>query len=118
MQLYRVHQIVEREAIVLSPLLPFHKYTYLPLKINSSYNIDVSLFLFLKGLHILQGTVRNVTKLTLIGVLAEDSKIQCEGPAGLYSKEVILGNFTVSNLMFSNCRAESADELPCIVLLS
>ena len=62
------------------------------------------MFLLLKGLHILQGTVRirNVTKLTPIGVGPEDKKIQCEGLAGLYFKQVIPGNFTISNLMFPN----------------
>ena len=59
----------------------------------------------LKGFHILQGVarIRKVTNLALIGDDPEDSKIQCEGPAGLYFKQTIQCNLTISNLMFSNC---------------
>ena len=45
------------------------------------------------------------------------SKIQCEGPAGLYFKQIVQDNLTISNLMFSNCTAESADGLPCGALI-
>ena len=79
--------------------------------VNNSNFSSNSTFLFLKGLHILQEIVniRNVTNLVLVGVGPEDSMIQCEGPAGLYFKQMIHGNLTISNLMFSNCGAESAD---------
>ena len=67
----------------------------------------------------LQGTarIRNVANLVLIGVGPEDSKIQCEGPAGLYSKQMVEDNLTTSNLMSSNCGAEPADDLPCDALI-
>ena len=35
--------------------------------------------------------IRNVTNLALIGVGPEDSKIQCEGTAGVYFKQMIQG---------------------------
>ena len=43
--------------------------------------------------------------------------VQCEGPAGLFFRQMIHGNLSISNLMFWNCGAESADRLPCGALL-
>ena len=60
-------------------------------------------------LHIAE--IRNVTNLALIGVGPGESNIQCEGPPGLYLKQIIHGNLTISNLMFSNCGVESVDGL-------
>ena len=85
---------------------------------NSNFSSN-STFLFLKGLHVLHGIaeIGNATNLALVGVGSEDSKIQCEGPAGLYFKQMIRGNLTISNLTFSNCGVESADGLPCGALV-
>ena len=81
--------------------------------VNNSNFSSNSTFLFLKGSHILQGIaeIRNVTNLALIGVGPGESNIQCEGPPGLYLKQIIHGNLTISNLMFSNCGVESVDGL-------
>ena len=80
---------------------------------NSNFSSNRT-FLFLKGLHILHGIaeIRNATNLALIGVGPEKCKIQCKVPAGLFFRQMIHGNLTISNLMFSNCGAESADCLP------
>ena len=85
---------------------------------NSNFSSNRT-FLFLKGLHTLQGIaeIRNVTDLALIGVSQEKCKIQCEGLAGLYFKQIIRENLTISNLMLSNCGAESAGDLPCGALV-
>ena len=80
--------------------------------VNYSNMTSNSTFLFLKGLHTLQFTaeIGNVTNLALIGVAGpEDSKIQCEGPAGFYFRQLIPGNLTISNLLFSNCGGDIAE---------
>ena len=82
--------------------------------VNNSTMTSNSTFLFLKGLHNLQSTaeIGNVTNLALIGVGGpEDSQIQCEGPAGFYFRQLIPGNLTISNLLFSNCGGEIAEGL-------
>ena len=61
--------------------------------------------------------IGNVTNLALIGIAPEKCKIQCEGPAALFFRQMIHGNLTISKLMFSNCGAESADDLPCGALV-
>jgi len=79
-----------------------------------------STILFLKGLHILHRTaeIENVNNLALIGVAGpEDSKIQCEGTAGFYFRQLIPGNLTISNLLFSNCGGEIIEGLPCGTLI-
>ena len=88
--------------------------------VNNSNFSSNSTFLLLKGVHTLHSIaeIRNVTNLALIGVGSEDSKVQCEGPAGLFFRQMIHGNLTISNLMFSNCGAESADDLPCTLWCS
>ena len=87
--------------------------------VNNSNFSSNSTFLLLKGVHTLHSIaeIRNVTNLALIGVGSEDSKVQCEGPAGLFFRQMIHGNLTISNLTFSNCGAESADGLPCGALV-
>ena len=88
--------------------------------VNNSNFSSNSTFLFLKGLHTLQGTadIRNVHDLAFIGIGdPEKCKIQCQLPAGFYFKQMIHGNLTISNLTFSNCGAESADGLPCGALV-
>ena len=90
---YRVQQIVVREDYSNSTLppttfIPFYTYDFLYLHLT---------ILFLKGLHIL-ARIRNVTNLALTGVGPDDSKIQCEGPTGLYFKQMIQGDLTISNL--------------------
>ena len=88
--------------------------------VNNSNMTCNSTFLFLKGLHILHSTaeVGNVTNLALIGVAGpEDSKIQCEGTAGFYFRQLIPGNLTISNLLFSNCGGEIIEGLPCGTLI-
>ena len=81
---------------------------------NSNFHSN-STFIFLKGLHILQGVVqiRNVTNLALIGVTAspEDYYIQCKGPGGLFIGPMIPGDLTIANLMFSNCGNQTAVNL-------
>jgi len=62
--------------------------------VNNSNMTSNSTILFLKGLHILHSTaeIGNVTNLALIGVAGpEDSKIQCEGTAGFYFRQLIPG---------------------------
>jgi len=55
-----------------------------------------------------------VTNLALIGVAgSEDSKIQCEGTVGFYFWQLIPGNLTVSNLLFTNCGGEIIEGLRC-----
>jgi len=59
-----------------------------------------------------------VTNLALIGVAGpEDSKIQCEGTAGFYFWQLIPGNLTISNLLFSNCGGEIVNGQPCGALI-
>ena len=68
----------------------------------------------------MQGTaeIRNMCNLALIGIAGpEKCKIQCQRPAGFYFKQMIHGNLTISNLMFSNCGVESVDGLPCGALV-
>ena len=112
-----VYYVKPSEAEQCSPhLQPCYTLQYYVNHSNFSSN---STFLFLKGLHTLHGIaeIRNVTNLALIGVGPEDSKIQCEGPAGLFFRQIIHGNLTISNLTFSNCGVESTDGLPCGALL-
>ena len=112
-----VYYVKPSEAEQCSPhLQPCYTLQYY---VNNSNFSSKCTFLFLKGLHILHGIakIRNATNLALIGVGSEDSKIQCEGHAGLYFKQMIHGNLTISNLTFSNCGAESADGLPCGALV-
>jgi len=88
--------------------------------VNNSNMTSNSTFLFLKGLHILHNTaeIQRVTNLALIGMASpEDSKIQCEGAAGLYFWQLIPGNLTISNLLFSNCGGEIVEGLPCGALI-
>ena len=81
---------------------------------NSNFHSN-STFIFLKGLHILQGVVqiRNATNLALIGMTAssEDYYIQCDGPGGLFFGPMIPGNLTIANLMISNCGNQTAVNL-------
>ena len=107
----------ERDREECSPhLQPCYTLQYY---VNNSNFSSNRTFLFLKGLHALQGIakIRNVTNLALIGVSQEKCTIQCESRAGLYFKQIIRGNLTISNLTLSNCGAESADGLPCGALL-
>ena len=88
--------------------------------VNNSNFSSNSTFLFLKGSHALHSIaeIKNKGNLALIGVSERgDIKIQCKGPAGLFFRQMIHGNLTISNLTFSNCGAESADGLPCGALL-
>ena len=88
--------------------------------VNNSNITSNSTLLFLKGLHILQSTAKigSVTNLALIGVAGpEDSKIQCEGAAGFYFRQLIPGNLTISNLLFSNCGGETVEGLLCGALI-
>jgi len=88
--------------------------------VNNSNMTCNSTFLFLKGLHILHTTaeIGNVTNLALVGVAGpEDSKIQCEGTAGFYFWQLIPGNLTISNLLFSNCGGEIVNGQPCGALI-
>jgi len=89
--------------------------------VNNSNMTSNSTFLFLKGLHILQSTaeIGNVTNLALIGVAGpEDSKIQCEGTAGFYFWQLIPGNLTISNMLFSNCGGEILEGLCGALILN
>jgi len=88
--------------------------------VSNSNMTSNSTFLFLKGLHILHSTaeIGNVTNLALVGVAGpEDSKIQCEGTAGFYFWQLIPGNLTISNLLFSNCGGEIVNGQPCGALI-
>ena len=114
---WSVYYVRPSEAEQCSPhRQPCHTLQYY---VNNSNFSSNSTFLLLKGVHTLHSVaeIRNVTNLALIGVGSEDSKVQCEGPAGLFFKQMIHGNLTISNLTFSNCGAESADGLPCGALV-
>ena len=114
---WSVYYVKPSEAEQCSPhLQPCHTLQYY---VNNSNFSSNSTFLFLKGLHTLHSVaeIRNVTNLALIGVGSENSKVQCEGPAGLFFRQMIHGNLTISNLTFSNCGAKSVDGLPCGALV-
>ena len=113
-----VYYVKPSEAEQCSPhLQPCHTLQYY---VNNSNFSSNRTFLFLKGLHTLQGTadIRNMCNIALIGMSGpEKCKIQCQHPAGFYFKQMIHGNLTISNLAFSNCGAESVDGLPCGALV-
>ena len=96
---------------------PCHILEYYVRNSNMTSN---STILFLKGLHILQSTaeIGSVINLAFIGVAGpEDSKIQCEGIAGFYFRQLIPDNLTISNLLLSNCGSEIVEGLPCGALI-
>ena len=107
---WSMYYVKPSEAEQCSPhLQPCYTLQYY---VNNSNFSSNSTFLFLKGSHILQGTaeIKNMRNLALIGIAGpEKCKIQCQRPAGFYFKQMIHGNLTISNLMFSNCGVESVD---------
>ena len=115
---WNVYYVKPSQAEQCSPhLQPCYTLQYY---VNNSNFSSNSTFLFLRGLHVLHSIaeIRNSGNLALIGVSGcKDIKIQCKGPAGLFFRQMIHGNLTISNLTFSNCGAESADGLPCGALL-
>jgi len=63
--------------------------------------------------------IGSVTNLALIGMAGpEDSKIQCEGTAGFYFRQLIPGNLTISNLLLSNCGGEILEGLCGALILN
>ena len=86
-----------------SDLQPCHTLQYY---VNNSNFSSNSTFLFMKGMHTLQGTAeaKSMSNLVLVGMGGpKDSKIGCTGSAGFFFMQ--MNNLTISNLMFSNCGA-------------